>query len=452
MGIMDGVRDAGPAAAAGAGAPPLRLADDWERLAYLREVCELLWPPSAEMTLYGGAHGWPQLTGAVRPRSLGGGADRPEGRDFVLIPGVRHPRLLVPASPRAAAAALRHYGQPRSWAARMGVAAFALGLTSGLGGSVLGVRVRLTAPPEAESVESYLKSVISPDIRVSIRLGPARANRKPVLQLHTPTGEPAGFVKIGFNALTRDLVRAESASLARLEQTGLDGISVPRVIHHDQWRGLDVLVLSALPVWRRRRVLTPPQLSAAMDTVARVGGLQQGPPASDSYLSQLRNRLEAADPGPERAALLEALDTLAATGLCAGLTFGAWHGDWSPWNMASTRAGLLVWDWERFACGVPLGFDALHYWLQTEVGPLHRDPLAAANDCLDHAAGLLASFGINAAQARLTAALYLADMAIRYLVDRQAQAGAPLGAPGTWLIPALVGEVAQYRAQQNGKH
>jgi hypothetical protein len=451
MGIMDGVRDARPAAAVGAGASPLRLADDWERLAYLREVCELLWPPTAEMTLYGGAHGWPQITGAVRPRALGGTA-RAEGRDFVLIPGVRHPRLLVPAAPRAAAAALRQYGQPRSWPARMGVAAFALGLASGLGGTLLGVRVRVTAPPEAESIESYLKSVLSPDIRVSIRLGPARANRKPVLQLHTPSGEAAGFVKIGFNALTRDLVRAEAVSLAWLERTGLAGISVPRVIHHDQWHGMDVLVLSALPVWQRRRTLSAAHLSGAMDTVARVGGLQQGALASDAYLRQLRERLEAADQGQERSALLDALDTIAATGLCTGLTFGAWHGDWSPWNMASTTGGLLVWDWERFASGVPRGFDALHYWLQSEVGPQHRDPLAAATDCLEHAAGLLAPFGIDPARARLTAALYLADVATRYLVDRQAAAGAPLGAPGTWLIPALMGEVARFRAQQNGKH
>src|SRR6266516_4446419 len=299
MGIMDGFRDARPAAAAGAGAPPLRLADDWERLAYLREVCELLWPPTAEMTLYGGAHGWPQISGAVRPRALGG-TSRADGRDFVLIPGVRHPRLLVPAVPRAAAAALRQYGQPRSWAARMGVAAFALGLASGLGGTLLGVRVRVTAPPEAGSIESYLKSVLSPDIRVSIRLGPARANRKPVLQLHTTSGEAAGFVKVGFNALTRDLVRAEAASLAWLERTGLAGISVPRVLHHDQWHGMDVLVLSGLPVWQRRRALSAAQLAAAMDTVARVGGLQQGALASDAYLQQLRERLEAADTSAQR--------------------------------------------------------------------------------------------------------------------------------------------------------
>jgi hypothetical protein len=150
--------------------------------------------------------------------------------------------------------------------------------------------------------------------------------------------------------------------------------------------------------------------------------------------------------------LLEALDALAATGGCAGLAFGAWHGDWSPWNMASTTGGLLVWDWERFATGVPVGFDALHHWLQSEVGPQHRDPLAAAADVFEHAAPLLAPFGIDVAHARLTAALYLADVATRYLVDRQAQAGAPLGAPGTWLIPALVGEVAQLRARQNGTH
>src|SRR4029077_5763938 len=192
-----------------------------------------------------------------------------------------------------------------------------------------------------------------------------------------------------------DLVRAEAASLAWLDRTGLDGISVPRGLHHGQWHGRDVLARSALPFWRRRRVLTPAQLSAAMGTVAKVGGLQPGARASDAYLRQLRERLAAADQGAERTALLEALDALAATGGCAGLTFGAWHGDWSPWNMASTTGGLLVWDWERFAIGVPVGFDALHYWLQSEVGPQHRDPLAAATDVLEHAAPLLAPFGID---------------------------------------------------------
>src|SRR2546430_14154794 len=88
MGIMDGVRAARPAAAAGAGAPPLRLADDWERLAYLREVCELLWPPAAEMTLYGGGPGWPPITPAGRPPAARG---HPPGGGGGLLPVPRLP-------------------------------------------------------------------------------------------------------------------------------------------------------------------------------------------------------------------------------------------------------------------------------------------------------------------------------------------------------------------------
>jgi hypothetical protein len=446
MGILDSVRDVRPAAGA---APPLHL-DDWERLAYLSEVCGVLWPAPAEITLPGDASRWPRIGGPGRSRRRG--AAQPAGRDFVLVPGVRHPRLLVPAAPRAAAAAaLRQYGQPRSWTAHLGVTALALGLASGLGGTLFGVRVRMNAPPDGDSIESYLRSVISPDIKVAVRLGPARANRKPVLQLLTAAGEPVGFVKIGSNALTRDLVRAERASLARLEHAAPRGITVPRVLHHDQWRDLDVLVLSSLPVWQRRRAVSRAKLCAAMEAVARIDGLQQGGAAGEAYLRQLRGRLAAADHGPGRAAVLEATETRVVVDGCARLTYGAWHGDWSPWNMASTGNGLLVWDWERFASGVPLGFDALHHWLQTEVGPRHRDPLEAAADCPRQAAELLAPFGVAPMEARLTAVLYLADVATRYLVDRQAQAGAPLGDPGTWLIPALVAEVAQLSAWQNGK-
>jgi hypothetical protein len=111
--------------------------------------------------------------------------------------------------------------------------------------------------------------------------------------------------------------------------------------------------------------------------------------------------------------------------------------------MASTKHGLLVWDWERFSLGVPLGFDALHYRLQAELGPGHRDPRAAAGDCARHAARLLAPFGVPASQAQITATLYLTDLATRYLVDHQAKMGARHGAPGTWLIPAITQQATQ---------
>ena len=262
---------------------------------------------------------------------------------------------------------------------------------------------------------------------MSVYLSPARANRKPVLQLLTPQGQPVGFAKIGTNPLTRTLVHAEREALTKLGQAGLR----------------EVLVLSALPVWQRRCPVTEAQLAAAMNSVASVGGLRREPLAASPYWRQLTGRLAAADESTARDRLLSALDVLSARAGDAPLVLGSWHGDWSPWNMASTHSGLLVWDWERFTDGVPLGFDALHYSLQKDVVPGRMDPRDAAVGCIKDAPELLAPFEIGGGEARLTCILYLADLATRYLADRQAQAGARRGAAGAWLIPAITDEVGR---------
>jgi hypothetical protein len=298
-------------------------------------------------------------------------------------------------------------------------------------------------PPGADTIEGHLREALGHDIMVSLYLGPARANRKPILLVLTPDGQLVGFAKIGISALTRNLVQAEHEALARVGEAGLPGVTVPRVLHYGEWRGLNVLLLSALPVWLRRRRVSGERLTAAMNAVARVDGERREPLADGSYLRQLTGRLAAADQTKERDALLGALGMLAAQAPDAGLVLGCWHGDWTPWNMASTSGGLLVWDWERFAGGVPLGFDALHYRLQKDVVPGHREPRTAAARCIEDAPAVLAPFGLAAREARITGTLYLADLAARYLTDRQEQAGALLGAPGQWLIPAITEHVGR---------
>ena len=49
------------------------------------------------------------------------------------------------------------------------------------------------------------------------------------------------------------------------------------------------------------------------------------------------------------------------------LPLGAWHGDWTPWNMSRRRGRLQLWDWERFETGVPLGLDRCHYGVNAVV-------------------------------------------------------------------------------------
>ncbi|MGN9906307.1 hypothetical protein ACTMTJ_02025 [Phytohabitans sp. LJ34] len=362
--------------------------------------------------------------------------------EYVVVPDARRPRLLVPTrSRRVAAAAVRRYAEPQSRVARLKRDAVVAALrTPGAASVLLRHRVRICGPA-GETIDGYLRAALGTDLALSVHIGPARANRKPVLQLIAPDGETLGFAKLGTGPLTRRLVRAETTALSALSHVGIRDVTVPRVLHTGEWRGHQVLVQSPLPVWRPRAPLAADRLAAAMREVAGCCGTSRSWLATSPYWAELRDRLDAVADRPEGAALGTAARTLVERGGDVDLRYGAWHGDWSPWNMATLADTLLVWDWERFTTGVPLGFDAVHYDLQRRIQST-SDAEAAVEATLGVAAALLRPFEVTGAAARLTALLYLVDLAARYLADRQAEAGARLGVLGTWLLPVLVRRVA----------
>ena len=410
-----------------------------DRRQYLADTCGLLWPYPATVALGRAAPAGTRAPGTTPAPAPADGA----GREFILLLGVRRPRLLIPAAPPAGAAAVRGHRAMGSATDRLSARMLSLALSSRIGAAAFNHRIRVHVPPGTDTVESYLSAALGREALVSLYLSPARANRKPVLQLLTPQGQTAGFAKIGTNPLTKELVMAEYEALTELGRAKLREVVVPQVLHYGEWREMNVLVLSPLPVWERHRRLTEARLATAMNTVASVGGLRCEPLTASSYWRQLTGRLAAADRCSARDTLLNALNALSTRVGPAALVMGSWHGDWTPWNMASTRGGLLVWDWERFTDGVPLGFDALHYSLQKDVVPGRQNPRAAAARCIENAPELLAPFQVGRGQARLTGILYLADLATRYLADRQSDAGARLGAAGMWLIPAITDEMGR---------
>lgn len=359
------------------------------RLAYLDETLPLLWP-------------------------AGAGADR------VVLPGPRAPRLLVPRRPaRAGAGALVRYTAqqgPRERAAGLAVAAAA---RAGL------ARVRPAVAPRGgsgEPVDALLARVLGEPVTSALALSPRRANRKPVLQVFDRRGRTLAFAKVGVSPLARDLVDAEAAALDRLARAGLDGtpLLVPRVLHHGAWRDTRVLVTSALPLGRRVADGAP-LLRDAMRAVAGTGPADGG----DAYLAGLRGRLPATGPWAQL------LTDLAAAG--APVT-GAWHGDWTAWNCARRGARLAVWDWERYTAPAPLGFDALHFRLNEAVGKHRTGFAAAAPQLVADAPRLLAPWGVAAGPARVTAGLYLLDVALRYVADG---AGGSPEAVERWAVAAV---------------
>lgn len=385
---------------------------------------------------------WTITTGRAR--------DGRQRRSFLLMPNRSGARVIVPAGPpRALAAAMRRHspgGRASARVRRHGLAALC---ASGLVGMGWPYRLDVAGQSGADSLERWLERRLGlGPCLLAIRLGPPRANRKPVVQVLDPAGAVRAYVKVGHNALSTSLVSTEAGVLAHLERAGLHRVRVPRVLAHDEWNGLRLLALEPLPV--SATAASPDDVRDAADQIAgsseRVSMSWRG--------SSFRGRLvtQIASSGTRLAALDDVVAGLDRTDPV--IEFGAWHGDFNPGNFGAGPDGLLVWDWERYDHEVPVGFDVLHLAMQHNITVAGRDPRDAATDLLAGAAALLARATVpepgltpegnaaaheNRATGAEIARLYLAWLACRYVRDGQDRAGARLGSVEQWVLPALAG-------------
>jgi hypothetical protein len=283
-------------------------------------------------------------------------------------------------------------------------------------------------------VTQHLATLLALNLVVGVHLGPDRANRKPVLALTTADGEVVGFAKLGVNSLTDRLVKNEASALQQL--TTLKTASIPRLLVHDTWAGHPIVLQSALPR-RGRTISNQDGVVAAQIEVAHALGTTRG---GGSFLAGIEQRLSrAAEPtdsaGTEGVRRLRRLiEGAKLVARLDSIECGSWHGDWRATNMAVRRNGVMLWDWERFAAGVPVGFDALHLTL-TELSPQLSDLSRLVPAVFSQAPQVLSPFGIS--DWDVVALLYFIELAARYIEDQQARTSTRLGDVGTWLLPAL---------------
>ena len=354
---------------------------------------------------------WADTVAALWPDSeVGTGPGERAAREFVFLPSAERPRLLLPAGlPGAAAAALRRYSHDLGPRQRVTRALTTAAVRAGFADRAL--RDRLHVSGDGESVEDRLGEILGRPVVVSVGLGSARANRKPILHALTPRGEPAAFVKVGDTAMARELIDGEAAALAALAARSFGTLRVPEVLHHGEWRGLGLLVLSPLPTGAlsfRSRGSAP---VAAMRELT--GDARRLPLTASPFWTRFLD-VPLDDPGQgERLAGVVARAGEAYSG--DEVAFGAWHGDWTPWNMAWHGGRVQLWDWERYDECVPAGLDLLHYRLQTGGGyDAWPDP------------EILAPLGLTGRAAAITVELYLLELTRRYLLAAQGPLGEPL--------------------------
>jgi hypothetical protein len=339
---------------------------------------------------------------------------------FVPLPSAARPYVLVPLGPAAAAAAALHgLGNPLVRRQRYAESSVSALMRTGLPQRVP-VPVHLSVPGAAEVerqgvgvfgrlIEVYGRD----DLAFAVILGRDRPNRKPVLKVMTPPGAVVGFVKVGWNDLSRALVRAEAVALARVRDARPRSFVVPALRLAERFGDVELLVLEPVPPPRLRDAGPPLEFPLEPTReVAQLGGSRTEPMRTGGYGIGLRARVEG---GTQlRAQLADALDRIDATWGDAPIAVGSWHGDWIPWNMGQVDGRLVVWDWERATEGVPIGLDAMHFAFEVALKVRGMAPSDAARRTTGRVSSALAGLGADPEHARALMAYHLIEMGLRF--------------------------------------
>jgi hypothetical protein len=362
---------------------------------------EQLWPDATSVQLVGR-----------------GAASVPGALDLGVVPGAARARLLVPLGRRATAAALARYSAALSL--RETAQRNVVGLvTRAIGPALLGDRVRIEDPGE-DSISSVVSRIVGTPVDLSLGIGTARANRKPVLGAFDQHGRPVAFVKVGERAVSTEHVRAEAAALARVGSQPWQLLEVPRLLGEEQWRGLQVVVITALrpPAWQGRDGRWPIP-DDAIDEICAMFDEGERPLEATPFWGRVLEVPGQLVDASAAARLQGALDVLGQRLGPTPVRVGAWHGDLTPWNLARVGGRYMIWDWERFETGVPAGLDRVHYAVNT----LSRERgfgVATVLEGLRRGAPAPAPAGPAAVA---VVAAYLAAITTRYLLGAQEPGG-----------------------------
>ncbi len=366
---------------------------------YTEQIVSLLWPNSADAAASAGATG------------------------MLALPSLRRARLLVPAAQRkVAASAVRRYSVHGDARARIQAAALATGLRSGILQPL--IRRRSWMPggtAEAGSITAHLRTIVSPDCVVAVYVGLPRGNRKPVLLVCEPDGTLLAVAKLGVSALSNRLIHNEAEALRRIEAAPLDHVIAPRALFSGEWGTVPLLVQSALPEFGPEPADSAKRRELAALEISRIGGIELQRLGASPVLEALDQRVAALPDSPERDLAGRVLSRLRHDAADVQFPVGSWHGDWTPWNLAASGShALLVWDWERFAVGVPAGYDALHYSGQVGQGR-PGGPAEGLAITRGQLAALLTPFGVTNEALQPVFGLYLVELLVRYTEDAQAR-------------------------------
>lgn len=354
---------------------------------------------------------------------LAGGRVRGAAANLVAVPDAASPTQLLPASWTSVVAVARRPSDDRPWTK---AARDAAGIAALITMSRVDARRRVTVVGDpAASLIAHLGREIGGETGASVRsavvlCGPARANRKPVLQLLDGRGRTVAYAKVAWNELTRSLLAHERGALEHLAGRDLTGVQVPKVLAAGRFHDADFLVLGPVGVEHRA---APSEAStfALARAIEQTADEWRGTASASPFVRRV------ATAASELVRGRRVVAEMAAATDADALVLRAAHGDFVPWNTLTGSPAPAVWDWERYEQHAPIGYDRFHHLFQTAI---FRQGVAvdASIARIDARLGDVVP-ELDVARARNHLDWYLADLLCRYEHDASPAPRSPLSSP-----------------------
>jgi hypothetical protein len=332
----------------------------------------------------------------------------PDALAMRVIPSAGRARALVPLDREVAARGLRAGGGTRSRRVQR---------TRSLAAALVRVGVfrdRIWIGADDPLRRTIEEIVAAGPLHLACAVRSPGSFRKPVIQVARADGHVVAYAKVAWNAVTAANVHAEHGALVALEASGERRVRAPRAIGLGEHRGFPLLLTEPMPPQLRRYdpVGPPPDPRVSL----AIGPLVPGAAMPDPIGARLRRRLAATGEDnlvEVRDATTQLLEALGDR--TAAVPAGAWHGDWSPWNLGWVGDELWAWDWEYCRPDTPIGLDIPHLLFQrrfiADRAPLDR----AFADAAAGSAEPLSALGYGAADRPTVHAVHVAEIALRYL-------------------------------------
>lgn len=320
--------------------PTQRHDEPVDALAWLRRA---LWSPDADVDLVPVDGDDPRATWLARPAA-------------------GSPELLVPlASARAAAGVSRRFWDGMAAGRRVRQWVGEVSLRTGAAQRLWPGRVALLGSPADladpdRSLLARLAAVLGqPEVLAAVTARPTHYNAKPVLQLFDRDGRPLAFAKVAVDDVSEGYVRTEVEWLVQAAEAR-PPLRAPRLLATPDWQARPVAVLEPLDLPRLPRRMAGWARQGLADAVVALGAVE--PAAVARRGPAVRAREEALLGADDQ--LGELVDLVVDRHGDVTVELGVWHGDLSPWNTASRRHEVLVWDWELAGEDMPVGSDLRH--------------------------------------------------------------------------------------------